>query len=208
MDSIINYDRYIISVIIITLAPGNDSIYILTKSITYGFKAGIISVAGIFAGLCIHTILACLGLSIIVMTSPFLFNIIKYAGAVYLIYLGIRSIIAKDSALIISDTGITLSYKKIFYQAFITNILNPKVVLFFLAFIPQFIKTGSNNTFLPFFTLGITFIFIGTLWSIILVFFASKISEGLRKSSYSAIVNKIAGIILIILGLNVLMIKL
>lgn len=207
MDSIVNYGSYILAVIMISLTPGNDSIYILTKSITYGFKAGIVSVAGIFAGLCIHTILACFGLSIIIKASPFLFNIIKYAGAVYLIYLGIRSIFSKDSAFIISETCVTFDYKKIFYQAFITNILNPKVVLFFLAFIPQFISVGEN-TFIPFFILGMTFIFIGTLWSVILVFFSSKISEGLRKSRYSFIVNKIAGIILILLGLNVLTIKL
>lgn len=207
MDSIVNYGSYILAVIIISLTPGNDSIYILTKSITHGFKAGIISVAGIFAGLCIHTILACLGLSIIIKTSPFLFNMIKYAGAVYLIYLGIRSIFSKESVFMITDTGVTLDYKKIFYHAFATNILNPKVVLFFIAFIPQFIRV-ENNSFIPFFILGLTFIVIGTVWSIILVFFSSKISEGLRKSRYSVIVNKVAGIILIFLGLNFLTVKL
>lgn len=205
MENITNYAGFIGAVIILSLTPGADTVFILTKSISGGYKQGFASVAGIVCGLFVHTALAAFGLSVILMTSSLLFNIVKIAGAAYLIYLGIMAIRSKSSIAISSEKTST-SFKKTFRQGFFTNILNPKVALFFLALLPQFVKGSAENP-LPFLILGLTFIVIGTIWSLFLVVASSYISSSLRTSKFSMYLNKISGAIFIILGLNILRLK-
>lgn len=205
MENITNYAGFIGAVIILSLTPGADTVFILTKSISGGYKQGFASVAGIVCGLFVHTALAAFGLSVILMTSSLLFNIVKIAGAAYLIYLGIMAIRSKSSIAISSEKTST-SFKKTFRQGFFTNILNPKVALFFLALLPQFVKGSAENP-LPFLILGLTFIVIGTIWSLFLVAASSYISSSLRTSKFSMYLNKISGAIFIILGLNILRLK-
>lgn len=205
MENITNYVGFIGAVIILSLTPGADTVFILTKSISGGYKQGFASVAGIVCGLFVHTALAAFGLSVILMTSSLLFNIVKIAGAAYLIYLGIMAIRSKSSIAISSEKTST-SFKKTFRQGFFTNILNPKVALFFLALLPQFVKGSAENP-LPFLILGLTFIVIGTIWSLFLVAASSYISSSLRTSKFSMYLNKISGAIFIILGLNILRLK-
>lgn len=205
MENITNYAGFIVAVIILSLTPGADTVFILTKSIAGGYKQGFASVAGIVCGLFVHTALAAFGLSVILMTSSLLFNIVKIAGAAYLIYLGIMAIRSKSSIAISSEKTST-SFKKTFRQGFFTNILNPKVALFFLALLPQFVKGSAENP-LPFLILGLTFIVIGTIWSLFLVAASSYISSSLRTSKFSMYLNKISGAIFIILGLNILRLK-
>lgn len=205
MENITNYAGFIGAVIILSLTPGADTVFILTKSIAGGYKQGFASVAGIVCGLFVHTALAAFGLSVILMTSSLLFNIVKIAGAAYLIYLGIMAIRSKSSIAISSEKTST-SFKKTFRQGFFTNILNPKVALFFLALLPQFVKGSAENP-LPFLILGLTFIVIGTIWSLFLVAASSYISSSLRTSKFSMYLNKISGAIFIILGLNILRLK-
>ncbi len=175
MEYITNYIGFIGAVIILSITPGADTIFILTKSIAGGYRQGFASVAGIVCGLFVHTALAAFGLSVILMTSSLLFNIVKIAGAAYLIYLGIMAIKSKSN-IIISSEKQSGTFKKTFRQGFFTNILNPKVALFFLALLPQFVKGSAENP-VPFLILGLTFIFIGTLWSLFLVAASSFISS-------------------------------
>ena len=205
MEYITNYIGFIGAVIILSITPGADTIFILTKSIAGGYRQGFASVAGIVCGLFVHTALAAFGLSVILMTSSMLFNIVKIAGAAYLIYLGIMAIKSKSN-IIISSEKQSGTFKKTFRQGFFTNILNPKVALFFLALLPQFVKGSAENP-VPFLILGLTFIFIGTLWSLFLVAASSFISSSLRSSKFSTYLNKISGVIFIALGLNILRIK-
>ncbi len=167
MLGIINYKLFIISSILLNLTPGADTIYILGKGISKGKKAAIISALGISTGCMVHTVLAAFGLSVILSKSIIAFNIVKAVGAFYLIYLGIKSMKTKDFSLKEEDKE-NISSGKIFREGILTNVLNPKVALFFLSFMPQFIS--SNNSFgaIPFIVLGSTFVFTGTIWCLIL----------------------------------------
>lgn len=209
MFGIINYNIFILSAIALNLMPGSDTMYILGSSVSKDRKSGVFSALGVSAGCFVHTIMAALGLSIILSKSAFAFNTIKYIGAAYLIFLGISSIISKASNVLAKENVKNKSYSKIFLQGVFTNVLNPKVALFFLAFLPQFIST--NNTFgpLPFLLLGLTFIFTGTIWGIILAIFSSCFGDKLNKSlGKSGVMNKISGTIYILLGLNLFRAKL
>ena len=205
MADITNYYGFILAVIMLSLTPGADTVFILTQSIAGGYRQGFASVAGIVCGLFVHTALAALGLSVILMTSALLFNIVKIAGAAYLIDLGIMALKSKSSININAEKS-SLSFFAVFRQGLFTNLLNPKVALFFLALLPQFVKSNAESA-VPFLILGLTFIFIGSLWSLFLVWASAAMSKTLRQSKFSYYLNKIAGVIFITLGLNILRLK-
>ena len=205
MTGIIHFETFLLTGILLNITPGNDTIFILSKSIGQGKKAGIVSALGIGTGSFIHTILAALGLSLIIAKSILLFNIIKYAGATYIIYIGLKMFLDKNQLNTdISDKNEAVNYRKIYRDAIITNVLNPKVALFFIAFLPQFIDPTFKNTVWPFLVLGITFITTGTIWCLILAIFAASIFGKLkRRKNVSDYVHKISGIALIALGIKV-----
>jgi threonine/homoserine/homoserine lactone efflux protein len=163
------------------------------------------SVLGIATGSVIHTTLAALGLSIIIAKSIIAFNIIKYAGAVYLVYVGYKML--TDQSQLNTETFLTekkVTLKKIYRDGVITNVLNPKVALFFIAFLPQFIDPTFKNTILPFLALGITFTITRTIWCLMLANFASIISHKLKSNKkLSGYFNKTCGAVLIGLGIKV-----
>jgi RhtB (resistance to homoserine/threonine) family protein len=207
MIGIMHFETFLLAGIVLNLTPGNDTVFILTKSIGQGKRAGIISALGIGTGSIVHTILAALGLSIIIAKSFFIFNIIKYAGAAYLFYLGYKML--KD-AIRLTNGYLLLNKQednwKIYRSAVFANILNPKVALFFLAFLPQFIDPTLQNTIVPFLILGATFITTGTLWGLILATFASRIVIKLKNNKNAlSYINKICGLTIIGLGVKVAM---
>ncbi len=205
MTGILHFETFLLTGILLNITPGNDTIFILSRSIAQGRKAGIVSALGIGTGSIVHTLLAAFGLSLIIAESIVIFNIIKYAGAAYIIYIGLKMLFGKSQM----NTDLPASnksadYVKIYRDGIITNVLNPKVALFFIAFLPQFIDPNLRNTILPFLTLGITFITTGTIWCLILAVFASaffiKLKDNKRISVY---INKFCGITLIGLGIKV-----
>jgi Putative threonine efflux protein len=205
MTGIIHFETFLLAGILLNLTPGNDTIFILAKSVGQGRKAGIVSALGIGTGSIVHTTLAAFGLSLIIAKSIVLFNIIKFAGAIYLLYIGYKMLTGKSQ---LKTDGVILNnsinYWKIYRDAIFTNILNPKVALFFIAFLPQFIDPTLRNTVLPFLTLGITFITTGTTWCLILATFASAIFRKLKANkNLSAYINKVCGLALIGLGIKV-----
>ena len=209
MSGIENYLGFILAGIIMNLTPGADSIYIITRSIAQGKKVGIYSVLGIGSGAIIHIILAAFGLSVILAKSILLFNIIKWTGAAYLIYLGIRMLIDKSK---LFDNEKTEFEKadlwKIYHQGFLTNLLNPKIAIFFLSLLPQFIKPEYVNSSIPFLILGGTFLFTGTIWCLFLAYSASFMTDTLRKNDkIGKIMKKVSGYIFIGLGLQILLKK-
>lgn len=205
MTGIIHFETFLLTGILLNLTPGNDTIFILTKSIAQGKKAGIVSALGIGTGSIVHTILAAFGLSIIIAKSILLFNIIKYLGAAYLLYIGYKML--TDKTELKTNNPLqqkTTDYWKIYRDGILTNILNPKVALFFIAFLPQFIDPNFKNTILPFLTLGITFITTGTIWCLILATFASLIFNKLKTNrKFSTYINKVCGVTMIGLGIKV-----
>jgi RhtB (resistance to homoserine/threonine) family protein len=205
MSGIIHFETFLLTGILLNLTPGNDTIFILTKSIGQGRKAGIVSALGISTGSIVHTILAAFGLSVIIAQSLLLFNIIKYAGAAYLLYMGYIMLTEKgqlNTNEIIA--GKQVDYFKIYRSAIITNVLNPKVALFFIAFLPQFIDPALKHTVLPFLALGITFITTGMIWCLILAIFAAAIFARLKHNKkIAAYISKVCGLTLIALGVKV-----
>lgn len=208
MSGIVNFETFLFAGILLNLTPGNDTIFILTQSISHGKKAGIVSALGIGTGNIVHTTIAALGLSIIIAKSAVLFNIIKYAGAAYLIYMGIKMIL--DRSGLNTDT-VSLdekNYNKIYRDGIVTNVLNPKVSLFFIAFLPQFIDPSATNTVLPFLVLGFTFVTTGTIWCLALANFSSLIFSGLKNNKRMAVyINRICGLTLVALGVRVALAK-
>lgn len=206
MEGIENYIGFIIAGIILNVTPGADTIYIITRSAAQGKKAGIYSVLGIATGTLLHTLFAAFGLSIILMKSAIAFNIVKYLGAAYLIYLGIKMILDKSNLYNNKNSKFeNTDLFKIYRQGFFTNLLNPKVALFFLSLMPQFIKPNYANGATPFVILGLTFITTGTFWCLFLVYSASYITKVLRENdAKSKLMQKLCGGIFIGLGLQLL----
>lgn len=209
MFGIINFEAFLIAGLILNLTPGADTIYILGRSVAQGKKAGILSALGISTGAIFHIIFATLGLSIILAKSATAFEIVKYLGAVYLIFLGIKTILKKeDGKFELSNESEIVNYRKIYLSGVLTNILNPKVALFFLAFLPQFIAPNYVQSSLPFLILGVTFLLTGTIWCLVLALFASKLSDRIRKNyKIKMWLDKITGGIFVTLGIKLALMK-
>jgi RhtB (resistance to homoserine/threonine) family protein len=203
MFGINQYEAFLLASIALNLTPGNDTIYILSRSIAQGRIAGIMSVLGIATGSLIHTTFAAVGLSIIISKSILLFNIIKYVGAAYLVFIGLKMFFSKQPRLEINNISQKEEKFKVYYQAVLTNVSNPKVALFFISFLPQFINPVYENSYISFLLLGLTFTITGTTWCFVLANFASYISNGLRRNKFLAVIlNKVCGATLIGLGIK------
>lgn len=213
MFGIENYLGFIMAAVLLNLTPGSDSMYIITRSISQGQTAGVYSVLGIISGILVHTLLAALGLSVLLANSPTAFMIVKYIGASYLCYLGIKMLMSKQQPLLASSlpeeektaTAQPLDRWQIYKQGVLTNTFNPKVALFFLAFFPQFINPNYANSMVSFIILGLTFAATGFIWCLCLALLASKFSEKLRENpTIESILNKISGVVFIGLGIKLL----
>ncbi|UUZ95315.1 LysE family translocator [Paenibacillus sp. P25] len=203
-----NFFLFLAMGILLNITPGGDTIYILSRTVTQGKKAGMMSVLGIVSGAAVHTLLAAFGLSIILMKSAMIFNMVKWAGAGYLIYLGWKTIRSGAGEPFELDNKPKAHIIKIFTQGFLTNLLNPKVALFYLAFLPQFISPSNHFGPLPFLILGFTFIVTGTLWCLALVQLSSSMTKKFQSTKIGKYSNKILGVIYISLGLSILRVTL
>lgn len=191
--------------ILINLSPGPDMIYTAARSLSQGTRAGIYSALGIFSGCVIHTLAAVLGLSAILAQSAFWFAIIKYAGAAYLVYLGIKSILNKRPVSMETGKLPAVPYRKIFLQGFFTNLLNPKVAIFFLSFLPQFVNPSSPFIKEQIIFLGLWFDVQGTLILIGVALLTGSFSRLLKENkNFWRWQDKITGLILVGLGIRML----
>ncbi len=195
---------FIAAAIMLNLTPGTDTMYILGRSMAHGSKAGVLSALGISTGAMLHTLAAASGLSLLLTTSATAFSLIKYCGALYLIYLGVRSFFpANKPASKDSQQNIQINYQQIYLSGIITNVLNPKVALFFLAFLPQFIDPAYPHTILSFILLGSAFVFTGTCWCLLLAVYSAKFSSLLQERGTTGnLLNRVTGVVFIGLGLK------
>src|SRR6267143_6322603 len=194
MFGIHDFGLFLAAGILLNLTPGPDTVYILGRSVAQGREAGIASALGISLGSIFHTCAAALGLSAILATSAVAFGAIKLLGGVYLIFLGIKMLLDRQKHLSLPSNFRRRTSAAAFRQGVFTNILNPKVALFFLAFLPQFIDPASNMKVWAFLSLGLTFVTTGTIWCLILAWFASAFSERLRTNETIAqCLNRTAG---------------
>ena len=151
---------FILAGLLLNITPGPDMLYIAGRTASQGFRSGLAAVMGINAGCLVHTLLGAIGFSAILMASAEAFLVVKLVGAAYLVYVGISLLLEKQKATPeISSSLPSKTTRQAFWQGFLTNVLNPKIALFFLALLPQFISTGSNAKPAAFVALGIIFIY-------------------------------------------------
>jgi threonine/homoserine/homoserine lactone efflux protein len=201
MFEIHDFGLFLAAGVVLNLTPGPDTVYILGRSIAQGREAGVASALGICVGSIFHTCAAALGLSAILATSSVAFVAIKLLGGAYLIFLGIKLLLDRHRELSLPFNFRQRTSAAAFREGVLTNVLNPKVALFFLAFLPQFIDPATNNKILAFVTLGLTFVTTGTIWCLILAWFASSFSDRLRASeTVGQWVNRAIGALFIFLG--------
>jgi threonine/homoserine/homoserine lactone efflux protein len=194
---------FFIASVMLNLTPGNDMIYVSSRTLSQGPKAGMISAAGIFIGCLVHTLAAILGLSVIIAKSAFLFGVIKYLGAAYLIYLGIKTLMTKTAITEIENLP-PVNKIKLLRQGIITNILNPKVAIFFLSFLPQFVDPASPNLKFQLLTLGIWFDIQGALILVAVAWILGKTTRFIKRSPvFWNIQQKITGFVLVGLGIKI-----
>lgn len=204
MFGIENLWLFIISGLLLNISPGPDTVLIVSRSASQGWRAGLMAVAGIGTGVCVHIFAAALGVSALLATSATAFTLVKLAGAAYLVYLGVKMLLAKRPEHgVVAQQVSAASFQTIFLQGFITNLLNPKVVLFFLAFVPQFIAVDAANKALAFVILGFIFNFNGMLWCVFLAVSAGFAGQKMKVSPPVAFwLNKTIGALFVALGMR------
>jgi threonine/homoserine/homoserine lactone efflux protein len=170
---------FIVATLILVFMPGPNTLYIIARSIQQGRKAGIVSCLGVQLGTLFHIAAAAFGLSALLLSSALAFNVVKYAGAAYLIYLGVKTLLTKEK----NEGGPeihSVSLRRVFYQGAVVNLLNPKTALFFFAFLPQFIDAARGRVAMQIILLGAILICLGALSDSIYALAAGGIGNWLR----------------------------
>lgn len=192
---------FVVAGLLLSITPGADTLYIVGRSASQGFRAGAIAASGIATGCCVHILAAALGLSALLYASAAAFTVMKIAGAIYLVWIGIALLRDSGRDVAAARTFAADSSGKIFLQGFVTNVLNPKVAIFFLAFLPQFIDRGTPNTAVAMLFLGLIFNLNGTLWNLAVAYGSARISRNIAGASLFARLSKrAAGGLFLFLG--------
>ena len=178
-----NLFMFMLAGLLLNMTPGADTLYIVGRSATQGCRAVIVAALGIGAGCTIHILAATIGLSAILAASSTAFTVVKWIGAGYLAYMGFSLLLSRGKPPTDQEKSSPAPLKGIFWQGFITNALNPKVALFFLAFLPQFIAPDAPQKYLSMLFLGLLFNFNGTLWNLFLAWSSARLSEKLKASA-------------------------
>ena len=194
---------FLVASALLTIAPGPDIVYVLTRGVAQGRRAGFAAALGFATGVIFHTALAALGIAALIRSSEFAFSLVRYAGAAYLVYLGIRTLMSRSGFELNKDNS-SLALWTVYKQSVIGNVLNPKVTLFFLSFLPQFINVNAGHVELQMVLLGVLFMLQTVLIFGAVAFFSGVIGDKLRtNSSVADRLNVFAGVIFIALGIRV-----
>ncbi len=198
-----NLALFVVSGILLNLTPGQDTFYIVGRSIAQGRRAGILSALGITSGSAVHTVAAALGVSAVLAVSGTALLIVKLVGAAYLVYLGVRMIFDGGTSPHEPQVFGRDGDWAIFRAGFFTNVLNPKVALFFLAFLPQFVSPAADSKILTLLLLGGIFMTTGTTWCLILAWSAAAMSRRFRENpSTSLKLKRATGAVFVGLGVK------
>jgi threonine/homoserine/homoserine lactone efflux protein len=196
---------FVVAGLLLNVTPGPDTLYIIARTASQGRRGGAVAALGIGAGLLFHTFAAAIGLSVILAASATAFTIVKWAGAVYLIYVGL-SLLTAPAKIQQKTSGLhAAALRTVFLQGFLTNVLNPKVALFFLAFLPQFVDPAAASKSAAFLFLGVVFTFNGTLWNLLLGWSAARLAGRLNGSGSVALwLNRTVGALFVYLGIRLI----
>ena len=196
---------FISAAVLLTLMPGPDILFVITQSITRGRKAGMVFAAGLCTGLIAHVTAVSLGVSILLMSSPVAFT--KFAGAAYLLYLGVKAFLARreNHFELSGDAAVS---GKLYRKGILMNILNPKVILFFLAFFPQFIDKGIENPIPQMLLLGLVFMVQAFLIFSMVAAVADRLARRLMQNPKVALaVNVAESLIYCVIGVSILFVR-
>lgn len=188
---------------LLAITPGPDILYVITLGITRGAKAAVATTFGLTSGVLVHTTAAALGISVIFQTSEIAFNIVKIAGALYLFYLAYQAFKHRIDLIRLDKTNELKSYKNLYIKGFFMNVLNPKVSLFFLAFLPQFVNTELGNIPWQMIQLGLVFMSVTVVIFSTCGILANRASKALmERPSIARTVNTLAASLFVALGLK------
>jgi RhtB (resistance to homoserine/threonine) family protein len=203
-----DFITFLVHSLFVVMSPGIDTALITKRTISDGRNDGYKMALGITTGSLVHTFAAAFGLSAILMQSAVAFEIVKYLGAIYLIYLGVSSFISRKNKNITSvEKQNNLEVKKsAFKQGLLSNVLNPKVAMFFLTFLPQFVKSGADAT-QQLVMMGVIYTVLSITWFFVYVFFINYLRAWLMSPKVQGIMNKVKGLILIGFGLKLALAK-
>jgi threonine/homoserine/homoserine lactone efflux protein len=191
---------FVLSALLLNITPGPDTLYIVGRSSTQGLKAGVIAALGISAGIMVHVTAAALGLSAIFTASATAFAVLKLAGAAYLVYVGISLL---RTRVVETRAPERAALRTVFIQGFWTNVLNPKVALFFLAFLPQFVDLDAPGKVIPLLFLGLLFNVNGTLWNLFVAWSSARVGRAVLAHGPAATwFNRSVGALFIYLGVR------
>ncbi|WP_295854340.1 LysE family translocator [Tardiphaga sp.] len=201
---------FVLSGLLLNITPGPDTAYIVGRSVQVGWRGGVAAAMGISAGCLVHVFAAAIGLSAVLAASSVAFTVVKWIGAAYLLYAGVRMLLSHAPSLspeaASGPRGLTM--RQIFWQGVLTNALNPKVALFFLAFLPQFVGADAPSKALAFIALGLIFIGTGTAWNLGMAAFAAKAAGRVRRSSRALLwLNRALGGMFVLLGIRMAMLQ-
>lgn len=198
-----NLPLFVTTGILLNLIPGQDTLYIVGRSLAEGRRAGFLSVFGIASGSVVHTLAAAFGLSALLAASPAAFLAVRWGGAAYLAYVGIRMLLQPAGGADGPPDPARKGSWAVYRDGFLTNLLNPKVALFYIAFLPQFVSPASDHKVLAFLFLGAVFMGTGTTWSLIVAWCASGMSRRFRERTSAGVwLRRAAGGTFVGLGLK------
>ncbi|MGC5030532.1 LysE family translocator [Micromonospora sp. DT229] len=191
---------FLVAVLVICVTPGPDMLYILATSVSQGVRAGLVASVGMSLGMLVHTVLVSLGLAALMAAVPVLFDVIKYVGAAYLVYIGIRAWLDSSSASAVQERAV-VPLRTVLWRATMTNLLNPKIVLFYLAFLPQFVDADAGGAGVQLLVLGLLFVLVGLLVDSVIALAAGRLGEWLhRRHRVDKLLNRIAGTVFVALA--------
>lgn len=201
---------FLVAITLLTVSPGVDTLVVIRNTLRGGFKDGVITSVAICLGLFVHAIISAGGISLILLQSAFLFSSLKLAGALYLIWLGfkgvrsalhLRSSSELSKSLVESTARVEVEAWKSFREGFLSNVLNPKTIIFYMAFLPQFIQPGESAMVKSIFLAGVHFL-IANIWQLALVLMVGRVSALLIKGSVQRVIDGVIGSVLIGFGLK------
>lgn len=198
-----NYWLFVIMSLALVITPGADVALVTKNTLSLGKRGGLATVFGITAGTLVHMLAAALGISAIIAQSAALFEIIKYIGAIYLIYLGIQSLLSlrRSSPLAHMEDGGRKNSRSGFCQGLVSNVFNPKVAIFFLTFLPQFIVPGEHNL-MQIVIMGLTHAVLGIIWLTIYIYLINAMRSLFQRSSTHKLFQGVTGTMLLGMGIK------
>jgi threonine/homoserine/homoserine lactone efflux protein len=195
---------FLVAVLIICVTPGPDMLYIVATSISQGGTAGLVASVGMSFGMIVHTALVSLGLAAVITTVPALYDGVRYVGAAYLVYIGVRAWWESSAATIERRPVVPL--RTVLWRATMTNLLNPKIVLFYIAFLPQFVAPSRGRPGVQLLLLGLIFVVVGLVVDSAIALAAGRLGAWLqRRRHVDRVLNRVAGSVFVLLAARLML---